>query len=537
MLHTLTLIYLLGLAAIGGCICWLMLRSDHSRTAYYFIGNHASLALWLISQLLVLQSVTEHQLWLSYLIGNLGISFTGTFWLLFSISYTGREVSRRLEAALGSFSAVFFTTIMTNPFHGLYYREFGLSGVRYGVLFYVGQGYIYLSMITGLAVIFRICFRDRTRPRGQAVLLAAATLIPLSLNLLTITDLLKTRLAVTPLSFAISGLLVLLATYRYDFLNVNAVAFEDAFNSIAEGLIVFNGRGSMTYMSRAAGKLLGIGAEVTFEDMTVMMNGGEKAEVNVDGRTVSLRRYRCLDERGRALAHLIICSDTTHYYELLERTSQLAEAERLLAIEQERSRIAQEVHDTVGHTLTMITSLARLAGAAADKLPDSGSEELRGYISETEALSRSGVTQLRCSINDLRDDSFLRSVTGAVRMLCDSVRDMETELTVQGTEDERCKPFIRLIYDDLRETITNCLRYSKADRLDVILRFSEDSLGLYVFDNGCGSGSIREGNGLRGIRERTEKAGGSVIFAADEGFRTMISIPLPPTDKGCNGNN
>ena len=128
MIHTLTFIYILGLAAIGGCICWLMLRSDHSRTATFFIGNHATLALWLVSQLLVLQSVTEHQLWLSYLIGNLGIAFTGTFWLLFSISYTGREINRALSGILGVVSAVFFTSIITNPFHGLYYRSFGLDG-------------------------------------------------------------------------------------------------------------------------------------------------------------------------------------------------------------------------------------------------------------------------------------------------------------------------------------------------------------------------------------------------------------------------
>jgi signal transduction histidine kinase len=527
MVLTFSLIYMLGLAALTSCVCWLMLRSDHSAAAGYFMGNHLSLALWLISELLTMQAVNEHQMWLSYLIGDVGIAFIGSFWLMFSIAYSGREVPRRLSGVLFAASGLFYIAVFTNPRHRLYYTKFGIDGVSYGAFFYAGQVYIYSSMIIGIVIIWLVCFRDKSRSRGQAVLLSLATIIPLTLNVLTLCGIIKTRLALTPLSLTISAMLVLLATYRYDFLNVNAVAFEDAFNTIEEGLIVFNSRGRITYLSRAAKELLGVERTVLFGDIIKLMNGGEAAELQKDGRTISLRRYRCLDDDGSTLADLVICSDATHYYELVQRTEQLAEAERKLAVEKERSRIAQEVHDTAGHTLTMITSLARLAASSAEKLPQSAdTAELLEYLHETESLSRSGVTQLRCSINDLRDDSFLRSVTGAVRMLCDSVRDMTAELTVQGTEDERYAPFIRLIYDNVRELITNCLRYSKADRMDIILRFSEEALELYVFDNGTGSGEIKEGNGLRGIRERTESAGGTVTFAADEGFRTIIRLPL-----------
>lgn len=527
MTLTLTLIYLLGFLALSACVCWLMLRSDHSPAAYYFMANHIGLGLWLVSEILILQSVTEHQLWLSYLIGNFGIAFIPSFWLLFALAYMGKEIPKPLVHIVLMISTAFFIVMLTNQRHRLYYKHFGLDGVMYGPLFFAGQVYIYAALITGIVIICYVCFHDRTRSRGQAVLLSLATIIPMVLNLFHIFRVFRSRLAVTPLSFSLSGMLVLLATYRYDFLNVNAVAFEDAFNTIEEGVIVFNSRGRITYLSRAAKELLQFERDSRLDALLELMNGAESAEIKRDDKTISLRQYRCLDEQGTTLAYIVICSDATHYYELVERTEQLAEAEQRLAIEKERSRIAQEVHDTAGHTLTMITSLARLASSAAVKLPkNKDTEELLGYIRETESLSRSGVTQLRCSINDLRDDSFLRSVTGAVRMLCDSVRDMETELTVQGEETERFSPFIRIIYDDLRETITNCLRYSHATTLDVILRFSDEALELYVFDNGGGSGEIKEGNGLRGIRERTESAGGTVTFAADEGFRTIIRLPV-----------
>lgn len=526
----LSIAYWLGLAAVGWCICWLMLRSDHSLTTYFFIGNHTALALWLISQLLILQSITDRQLWMSYSIGNLGVSFTGTFWLLFVFNYVDRQTPTSFVNILTAISLMFYIIILTNPYHHLYYKVFTMNGIVYGPAFFIGQAYIYSAFVTGIYMVIRSCFSYGQRPKSQGVIILIATCIPLGINLISISKLIKTKVAVTPLTFALSGILVLLATYKYDFLNVNGVAFEDAFNSIAEGVIIFNRRGKATYISSAARKLLGVDENTMLSDVQHLTSddADKPAEITIDGITASLRHYRCLDSKGATLAHIIIATDITHYYELLDRTAQLASAERSLALEHERNRIAQEVHDTAGHTLTMITSLARLSQAAAEKVNGEGLESLKGYLKETESISRSGITQLRCSINNLRDDSFLKSVTGAVRMICDSVRDMETELCVQGTEDERFSFCIREVYDSTRELITNCMRYSSADRIDIILRFSERNLELFYFDNGKGCTKIKEGNGLRGIRERTERLKGSVSFVSgeDEGFRATIKIPV-----------
>ena len=149
-------------------------------------------------------------------------------------------------------------------------------------------------------------------------------------------------------------------------------------------------------------------------------------------------------------------------------------------------------------------------------------------ISEIDGLSRSGVTQLRCTINNLRDDEFMTSVTKAVQTVITAVRGVETELCIQGSEDERYSFCIKEMYDNCRETITNALRYSEADRIDIILKFLDDRLEMYILDNGKGCEKISEHNGLRGIRERTESLGGSVKFSSvkGEGFNTIIKIPV-----------
>lgn len=534
----LTVLYIFAMLALIASIVILLLRANHNKMTYCFIGVQGSLILWVVSQLLVMNSVNLHQLSVSYDIGNLGICFIGSFWLLFALYYYEKQPKRITFVILFAVSAFFFISVITNERHHLYYDEFTMNGVEYAPFFFVNQAFIYLCMLSGIVMVCRQCFENRRRSRGQAVLISFAAALPLALNLLTLAGAIKLEFALTPLSFALSSVLVLLATFRYGFLNVNAIAFEDAFNSMEEGVTVFNRRGDVTYMSYAARKLLGISDDTDYPHLIRLLSadGADltedfiSAEIVRNNRTLSLKRYSCRDEKGTVLAYTLIVSDITHYYELLDRKNDLAAAEQKLALERERNRIAQEVHDTAGHTLTMITSLARLSKMTVDKLErSSATEELARFADETESLSRSGITQLRCSINNLRDDSFLTSVTQAVRTLTDSVRDMEVDLCIQGADGERYDFCIRAVYDTCRELITNCVRYAHADRMDIIIKLREDMLELYVFDNGIGCSQIKANNGLRGISERIEGLGGTTSFNSSEGngFGAIIKIPVP----------
>ncbi|MGN1105735.1 MAG: histidine kinase N-terminal 7TM domain-containing protein, partial [Huintestinicola sp.] len=442
------------------------------------------------------------------------------------------------------FSALIFLGAVTNPVHRLYYPEFGVGGVTHGVLFYISQIYIYLSMLCGIAIVCRQCFENKQRSRGQAVLLTLSTGIPLCINLLTLVNIITLDFALTPLSLAMSAILVLLATYRYGFLNVNDVAFEDAFNTIEEGIVVFSRQGRISYLSRAAGRMLDISEKTDLSSFICYISGFsdkaiaedfDYAEIEKDGLHLGIKHYHCRDDKGIIVAQLIIVSDISRYYQLIEKTDELAGARQKLAIERERNRIAQEVHDTAGHTFTMISSLAKLSRLKLSEMPETSEQkELCGFISETESLARGGLTQLRCSINNLRDDSFLTTVTAAVKTVTDAVRDIKTELCIQGTEDSRYAFCVQNIYSSFRELITNSVRYSGADRIDIIIKFLDTSLELYVFDNGKGCREITAHNGLRGISERTEKLGGTAQFRSGEGigFNAVIKIPVPALQGG-----
>lgn len=107
------------------------------------------------------------------------------------------------------------------------------------------------------------------------------------------------------------------------------------------------------------------------------------------------------------------------------------------------------------------------------------------------------------------------------------MRNIDVEICIQGEENDSFAFCIREVYENTREILTNAMRYSGADRIDIIVKFLSDRLELYIFDNGNGTEIIKENNGLSGIRSRTEAIGGSVRFSSvkGEGFTTVIKIP------------
>jgi signal transduction histidine kinase len=219
-----------------------------------------------------------------------------------------------------------------------------------------------------------------------------------------------------------------------------------------------------------------------------------------------------------------LLKDVSEFYELLEKNRELAAAAERIAVEQERNRIAQEVHDTTGHTLTMIRSLVKLARMSFEQGNETeGVENLR----QAEEMAQEGIRALREEINHIRQEQQCALVTQALLQLANQVKEFPVEVTVQGTDSDRYSPAAGILSSCLREAITNCLKYAHASRMDVIVKFKSRSVELYIFDDGQGCEKISENNGLSGMRTRVEQAGGTLKVRSDagEGFQIVAEIP------------
>ena len=517
---------LLGLCGMSGTVMWVIRRGNNNHVTRLFAACQVAIILWLVSQLLILFSELLSQYWISYIIGNLGISLFAPLWLGFSCEFSG--ISKNIGALrkfLPLITVSSFLIVVTNPYHKLYYAVFEVHNIEYGPLFYIFQLIYYICIIIGITFMAVRFARVKNQITKQALLLILSTAVPLSVNTLTLFHVIRSRIELTPLFFAFSSIMLLIAVGRYGLLNINSLAMQRTVDNMNTGVVIFDNNSFITYKNKALESMISMENIKSMEDFFKCFSKdnaveGSSSVYNVNGHFLSLTPSVCKNNRGADVATIITVNDVTDYYEL-------AETEKKLSIEQERNRIAQEMHDSAGHTFTMISSLAKIANIEMQKeTPDT--DKISGSLADIDGLSRSGVTQLRCSINNLREDEFMTTVTKAIQTVIDAVRGVDIDFCVQGTEDERFAFCIRSVYDNVRETVTNAMRYAEAERIDIIAKFLADKLEIYILDNGKGCGKIKENNGLRGIRERTESLGGTIRFMSvkGEGFTTIMSIPV-----------
>ena len=523
-----TLLSLIGLAGLIATMVWVLVRGNNNRVTKLFVICQTSVIIWLISQLLKLFSANTEQFWISFVVGNVGISMFAPSWMMFAAEYSDyRNYLRKPCRVLPAISVIFFLCVITNPLHHNYYSVFEYRNIVCGRIYYLSQIVYYVLIFAGICLMFIKHSQSNRRMTSQSLLIAVAIAVPLCINTLSVVKIIRTEIELTPLFFAFSVVMVLIAISRYGLLNVNRIAINDTIDSIDSAVIVFDADDIMTYKNKYAENLISTATGASLDEVIAAVKAKTGTELNknltscelsFDGAYYNIRQNYCTNKKGERIASIIIVNNVSEYYELLN-------TEKKLSLEQERNRIAKEIHDSAGHTFTMISSLSRIIDSdlAGRDIP----AETVGYVREIDGLSRSGVTQLRCSINNLRSDEFMTSVTRAINTVTSAVRGVDIDVCIQGEEDESFAFCINAVYDNTRETITNAMRYSGADRIDVIVKFRPDMLELYIFDNGRGCQSISENNGLRGIRERTEALGGTVKFSSveGEGFTTIIKIP------------
>jgi two-component system, NarL family, sensor histidine kinase DesK len=172
-----------------------------------------------------------------------------------------------------------------------------------------------------------------------------------------------------------------------------------------------------------------------------------------------------------------------------------------LAVVEERARFSRDLHDVLGHSLTVVTMKSELAARLVDLDP----ERAKAELADIERLSREALQGLRQAVSGYREANLDAELVAARAAL--SAADLSFELPPDASA---AAPDVRSLFAwVLREGVTNVLRHSGASRVRVALTRSE----LVVEDDGTGAGALDEfgdGNGLRGLRERAAAVGALV---------------------------
>ena len=217
------------------------------------------------------------------------------------------------------------------------------------------------------------------------------------------------------------------------------------------------------------------------------------------------------------------------YHELQTANEQLkeyADMSERMAQTRERNRLAREIHDTLGHTLTGITAGLDACLAIIDVAPDQTKKQLE-MLSQ---VSRDGIKEIRRSVNELRPDALERlSLEVAIRkMVMDMSKVSDVEIYFE-TEEKHLKfdeDEENAIYRVIQESITNAVRHGQAKKIWITLKKIDGEILLVIKDNGIGCEEIKSGFGTKHIKERIEMLKGTVSFDGRNGFTVTARIPI-----------
>lgn len=199
-------------------------------------------------------------------------------------------------------------------------------------------------------------------------------------------------------------------------------------------------------------------------------------------------------------------------HELAVARQQLAD----LAIVAERERMSRDVHDILGHSLTVITVKSELAG----RLLEIDAARAAVEIAEVETLARQALADVRSTVGGMRQIDIGTELASARTALVAAAIDVELPADADVVPLRHRELFGWV----LREAVTNVVRHSHARHCRVTL----SSSSISIVDDGCGPAEENcGGNGLRGLGERVSAAGGSLTVARvpTGGFKVEVSAP------------
>lgn len=228
----------------------------------------------------------------------------------------------------------------------------------------------------------------------------------------------------------------------------------------------------------------------------------------------------------QAVVWMPLCSFTVGIAVNAERMSDEKDIElrlshdevRRLAATAERERIGRDLHDLLGHTLSLITLKLELSR----KLFDRDSEAARRELEEAERVARHALAEVRSAVTGIRATDLAAELAAAKLLLesSDVVLEYGALPSAVPVHIERCLALV------LREAVTNIARHARANRAKVAIELAGDALTLCVEDNGRG-GVGDHGNGLCGMRERVQALGGVLQVESPKGQGTRLRIAVP----------
>ncbi len=183
----------------------------------------------------------------------------------------------------------------------------------------------------------------------------------------------------------------------------------------------------------------------------------------------------------------------------------------------ERERIARDLHDLLGHTLSLVILKSELASKLAERDPERSREEIR----DVERIAREALAEVRSAVSGYRSSGLEAEVQRARNTLSAAGIQLGTDIATRKVPAAQ----EAVLCLALREAITNIVRHSGARKVQVTTTCDDAACTLSVADDGRG-GNAPFGSGLSGMRERVDLLGGKLTRTGSDGTTLVVTLPL-----------
>lgn len=553
--HTFTLLLLVLFSA------YIFYRAKKSPLLYSYLSVVGMIGLWIIAKILKTVSPLISLRWFFIVIQYFAIDSLGVCLLIFAYIYrTDRLPSKKLLLAWVILPAISFLVLVTNPMHMTFYSYFDIYKDRFGLAFYFAQSIQYFYLLTGILMLSRgftkqPCFVGK---RGLGNLFAVFVLLPILAN--TYYILFKMNLLpwvlgfpvfdFTPIAASISLMLFIIPTLTFRFFDVSPVSLARLYDIVPQGIAFVDEKLNLygenqTFFSMlnlnqkplSLTQLFSCSDDLDSKNKNLLLDFiaeplHQEAEISLaDGRCIKFMKHYF--KKGHMLLYLkdvtqincnrfLLAEQNLALEQINSRLNSMADTTKALVVARTKSQMAQNVHDILGHSLTVVIGTAELAAA----------EDIHSAMQKVKQIEE----LLTGSLNDLRNAFSGAGAKWGETTLIKALQHLKNEnilveIQIQGKTYELSGEQTEAIYRLCQEAVTNAIKHGKAKAIYLILRYHPQEIEIYAMDNGCGCQSIQKNYGLCGIEARVTKLLGSVSFSSDGESGFSIHVKLPRQDR------
>ncbi|PKM56375.1 MAG: hypothetical protein CVV00_00330 [Firmicutes bacterium HGW-Firmicutes-5] len=544
---------------------YIYLKAKKTPLLYSYLMVISMLLIWIVSKLLKTIAPTQDLRWFFIVTQYIGVCFLGYFMLIFAYIYQKKTIpSKRLLVLMAVFPLIAFLIVLTNPMHMGFYSYFDFYRDRFGPYFYPIQIFQYLYIF--IAILY--LSKNYTRQAGffgkrmWGRFFALITLLPLFTNFYYILfklDLLEWILPFpvfdfTPISGSLAIVFFMIPALRFRFFDHSPISYHHIYSGLPQGIVFVNLSKNFMYGANQAfvqmfqnykntDLLDAFTKQLPFEDTNYKDAFLDYLSdpLDINPYTFALKNGIVfeLSKKWVKKNHLLLCikdisnlvskqkelSEQKHQLTLTNyKLDALAQKTKELAMAKTKSRIAQNMHDILGHSLTLVIGTAELAATDID------SEISKKRLLQINELLTNGLNDLKNTFIHGESMWGKTSLTNAIH--CLKNQKIHLDFLVQGHVYELDSPQSEAVFRLCQEAMTNAIKHGQATNLHIVLRFEASAIHLFIIDDGIGCSHITKSYGLTGIEHRFSSLGGQVHFGSDgvQGFNIHASLPKHYTE-------